>query len=350
MASFNRKVSKTIGSIQSFGNGLQSLSTMKGLDLKIYENPDWNCRLSPDNIPITERCSALKRLCTSTLYFDAMNSSKLEDVMKQTLWIEFNEEVYQNVVEDTIHLVQKHDSEIQQIQREWTERYGLPNCTVSTCTKTARHYGRQRRERRNEKNNGEEDALYALHQSLHDRVHFFLFHLFDIGMRVEMPSIDHGARDGEEKDVFLNGVVVDKWFAVERDLIATRKKELNMASERMDPVNNKYTMQMLSKQNGGVTLMDALFQKLSDNTKVQKEAIRRIRNYFEGNAFDSECIEMDIEHVVDSNISNLVEDQVTVQMIIDFMQSTNCMLMFCLSLALHFRCLQNLSSLPSFNV
>ena len=38
--------------------------------------------------------------------------AELEDGERRTLWVEFNEEVYQNVVEDTIHLVQKHDGDI----------------------------------------------------------------------------------------------------------------------------------------------------------------------------------------------------------------------------------------------
>ena len=137
--------------------------------------------------------------------------------------------------------------------------------------------------------------------------------------------MDNSGKDEKEKHVFLDGVVVDKWFAVERDLIAKRKMELNMGSERMDPVNNKYTMQMVSEKDGGITLMDALFQKLSENTKIQIETLRRIKSYFEGNAFDSECIEMDIEDVIDSNISNFVDNEATVQTMADFIQSTNCM-------------------------
>ena len=305
---------------------------MKGLDFSIYKHPNSDCNESPDDIPITERCSALKRLCTASLYFDAMNSAKLEDGERRTLWVEFNEEVYQNVVEDTIHLVQKHDGDIQRIQREWTERYGLPKCTVSECTKTARHYGRERRERKKERNNGEEDALYAFHQSLHDRVHHFLFHLFDIGMRVETPSMAQGAEDEEQKEANLEGVAVDKCFAAERDLIKKRKDELKLTSGRMDPENNKFTIQTVSEKEGGVTLMDALFQKLSEKIKAQIEPLRRIRAYFEENSFDSECIEMDIEDVVDSNISNFVQNQAAVQTMADFIRSINCM--FTLSLSL----------------
>ena len=71
-----------------------------------------------------ENGCALKRICAVSLHFDALNSSKFEDGDRKALWVEFNEEVYQNVVEDTMHLVKEHGRDIQQIQKEWTERYG----------------------------------------------------------------------------------------------------------------------------------------------------------------------------------------------------------------------------------
>ena len=326
MASFNRKMTKTIGSTGSFGKGLQSLPAMKGLDFKIYENPKSDCSQSPDHIPITERCSALKRLCTASLYFDAMNSSKLEDAMKKSLWIEFNEEVYQNVVEDTIHLVQKHDGDIKRIQREWTERYGVPKCNVAECTKTARHYSRGRREIKKEESNGGDDALYTFHQSLHDRVHHFLFHLYDIGMRVDMSSMAEVAEDEEEKETNSKGVTVDKSFATERDQIKQQKEDSKLDMDRFDGSNNKYSIQMASEKKGGMTLMDALFRKLYEKIKTQQETLHRVRDYFVENAFDSECIEMDIEDVVDSNISNIVQNQAAVEIMADFIRSVNCML------------------------
>ena len=331
MGNINRKILKAFDNKPSIGRHFQTSSGMKALDFSIYKNPQLDCFQSPDDIPITERCCALKRLCTASLYFDAMNSSKLEDAAKKTLWVEFNEEIYRSVVEDIIHLVQNHDDDIQQIQREWTERYGIPKCIVSECRKTARHYGRERSDRDIERNKLGEDALYAFHQTLHDQVHHFLFHLYDIGMRVEAPSIAHYAEDDEEKVGNVEGVTVDKRFAAERDHIKSRKKKLNMISDRRNAVNNKYTLQTLLQNEGGVTLLDALFQKLSDNTNVPKDAVHRIREYFEENSFDSECIEMDIEELVESNIFFFVENQDSFETMAEFIRSINRMIAFSLS-------------------
>ena len=315
---------KTMRSLES--DAIKSLQEIKGLDFSIYENPNSRCSDSSDDIPITERCSTLKRLCTASLYFDAINSSKLGDAIKRTLWVKFNEEVYQNVVEDTIHLMQKHDNDIQHIQREWTERYELPKCTVSECTMTTRHYGRGRRDTKMEIGNDKEDTLYAFHQSLHDRVHHFLFHLFEIGMRVDTTSMNPGANDEEKIGANLEGVAVDKKFAAERDHIKKRKEALKRTLGRMDPLNNKFTIQMMSEKLGGVTLLDALFQQLSKNIMAHKaNQVRRLKDYFESNSFDSECIEMDIEDVLDSNISNFIQDQSTVHTMAVFVQSTRCM-------------------------
>ena len=317
---------KPLGSEQPKKNRYQTPFELKGLDFSIYENPKSDCAHFPDDFPITERCSALKRLCTASLYFDAMNSYKLEEAVRRTSWVEFNEEVYQNVVEDTIHLVQQHQGDIQQIQREWTMRYGVPKCAVSECTKTARHYDRERREKKKEKDNWERDALHAFHQSLHDRVHLFLFHLFDIGMRVETQSLAQGTDDEQ-------GVAVDKQFVAERDRIRLQREECKLDLDRFKGADNKYTIQMTSEKKGGLTLRDALFQKASGSIEIQKGALRRIRDYLEENSFDSECIEMDTEDVLDSNIGNLVQNQAVVQRLADFMRSLNCM--FALSLLFH---------------
>ena len=318
---------KRIGSILSVTESYKSMPEITDIDWCIYEHPTSQCLHSPADIPLTERCSALKRLCTASLHFDAIKCLNMEEMTKKMLWVEFNEELYRNALEDTIHLVTKHDNDIQQIQREWTEQYGLPKCSISECTKTERHYSRDRRERKKKRNNGEEDALYAFYQSVHDRAHHFLFHLFDIGMRVETQSVAQGAEDEEEKEPNSEGVAVDKLFAAERDQIRTQREEYKVHLDRLKEGSNKFTIHTVSEQEGkgGVTLMDALFQKLSENIKVQEESLHRLRVYLEDNSFDSECIEIDIEDIVDSNISNLVQNQAVLQTMAGFIRSTNSM-------------------------
>ena len=103
------------------------------------------------------------------MYFHALKSStSLNEEEKKALLVEFNEDIYQSVLDDTAHFIKVHENNIEKVHTEWTEHYGLPKCSVSECPHTARHYGRERREKKFE---GErQDELYAFYESLFDRV------------------------------------------------------------------------------------------------------------------------------------------------------------------------------------
>ena len=113
----------------------------------------------------------------------------MDDDAKRALFLEFNEEVYRSVLDDTAHFIKEHEDDLERVRKEWTERYGLPKCSVSECAQTERHYGRGREDRKRESVGEEEDALYAFYESLYDRIHHYIFHLFDVGLRVEASSL-----------------------------------------------------------------------------------------------------------------------------------------------------------------
>ena len=227
--------------------------------MTVFQHPKSECLRSPDDSPITERCAYTLRLCTASMYLEALRtSSKMKEDAKKALFTEFNEEVYRLVLDDTAHFTKEHGDDIERVHREWTERYGLPKCSVSDCAQTERHYGRGRRDRKRESDGEEEDALYAFYESLYDRIHHYIFHLFKVGLRVEASSLTQSEGGGDEKEAESEGVAVDQWFAAERDHIKSRRKELKLDSERMSPKNTKFTIQTVAEQQG-LTLTDALF-------------------------------------------------------------------------------------------
>ena len=110
------------------------------------------------------------------------------------------------VVDDTTRLIQEHSDDVQQLYSEWTQKYGASKCTVSDCAKSTRHYGRGRRERLKSKgktNEDDDDGFYPFYESIYDRVHNFVFHLYDIGLRVD-ERVEAVGADG--KDGHLEGL------------------------------------------------------------------------------------------------------------------------------------------------
>jgi len=313
------------------------------IDLSIFEDPfKSECIPPSDDQLLTECCSHLLRLCTASKYHDALTlSSKVDEEMKATLFIEFSEQVYLSALDDAAHLIKEHSNDIGRVHEEWTERYGLPKCTVSDCAKTARHYGRGNRKRERTGGSGNEEALYEFYESLYDRVHNFVAHLYDLGMRVDASSLTQSEGGGDEKEAESEGVAVDQWFAAERDHIKKRKKELNLDSERMDPENTKFTIQTVAEQQG-LTLTDALFEELAENEKVHRETLQRLHLFSVQNAFDSDAVELDLENVADSNLCPLINSQSVAETMSNFIHSINCTLSLSLSLSM---CSLSISSL-----
>jgi hypothetical protein len=138
---------------------------------------------------------------------------------------------------------------------------------------------------------------------------------------------------GDEKEGDLEGVTVDKVFAAERDQIKLRRQQCSADLERFKDSNNKFTLQTTS-ENQGKTLSDALYDELAQNGKKQKEfdSGRRLDAFLKGNDYDSDAIKQDLEDHKDSNISTLFPNDSTVETMIDFLHSVDCM--FCLFLSL----------------
>ena len=156
------------------------------LNLKVFEHPNTECRYAPDGTAITEKCAHTLRLCTASWYFETLKTSpKMDEAARRALFVEFNEEVYHSVLDDTAHFIKEHGDDILRVHNEWTEQYGFPTCTVSECAQTQRHYGRRSRE----SVDADDHALYLFYESLYDRIHHFIFHLFEVGLRVEASSL-----------------------------------------------------------------------------------------------------------------------------------------------------------------
>ena len=303
---------------------------LKNMDLNIFKSPKMECRQTPDNIPLTERCSSLMRLCTASKYIDAVPASKLDEEDQRALMIEFNEEAYNMVLDDTIHLVNMHSDNIKLIQSEWIKNFGFPPCSVANCVKTTRHYGRGRREKINELiGDGKVDPIYDFYRSLYDRVHHFVWHLYDIGLRVDVNSLDLNVGGSDEKEAENDVVTVDRIFAAERDQVRSRRDQCQLELDRFEEENGKYTMQTIAQTKAEITLLDALIEKLDKMENIQR-SVQRLRMYFQDEACDSDCIEMDVEDVADSNISELIQNEKIMGSISNFINSTKCMMfIFC---------------------
>lgn len=275
---------------------------------------------------ITDCCSALKRLCAASKYFEFLKAAELNQRDKEAQFVSFNESVYHLVVDDAAHLVGAHSDDLEQVWSEWTGHYGFARCTVSDCAQTERHYGRGRRERTKETKgaDNEHDANYSFYEALYDRVHNLIAHLFDIGLRVdESTLLEEVGGNGEDED--MEGLSVDKLFEAERDRIRSRRKQCNLELDRLDEEHNKFTIQSAQGTEGQITLMDALCRDLMEIKKLSNEALYHLKAYFVQNGYDTDGVEADLEKLSESNICRLLKDQVAAEWMSTFIRIKKCM-------------------------
>ncbi len=244
----------------------------------------------------------------------------MDDSAKRSLLVEFNEEVYKSVLDDTAHFIKEHSADIEVVRSEWTLLFGFPRCSVSECAKTRRHRGRRRRTE--PETVGDVDAVYLFYESLYDRVHNFVAHLFEVGLRVDTAALMETVKEEKEDDAA--GLTVDKLLAAERDLIASKKAKSGLQFD--DDEGTKYTIQSAAEQEG-VTLLDAVLQKVAEMEmeQIQRKRLLDLHSFLRDDGFESDSIEMDIEDVDDSNIANVLRNDAAIQSISEFMRSVNCM-------------------------
>ena len=182
-----------------------------------------------------------------------------------------------------------------------------------------------------QRENKRKDAVYSFYESLYDRIHFFIFHLFDIGMRVDAASLTVAEGGDDEKQTDSTGKEVDELFAAERDRITSRREECTVDLDRLNDAINKFSIQTTDAKQG-VTQTDALYKEFAD--LVSKQKVLRIHHFLEQNAFDSDCVELDLEDINDSNLSAVIQKQSVVESMKEFIRIVHCMFSLSFSLSL----------------
>ena len=304
-------------------------SKIKDIDLEIFKDEISECiKPQKDTDIITELCTHCKRLCVASKYYDVLCASKLDEEEKKALLVEFMETVYESVLDDTAHFIKKHESDLQRVWKEWTEQYGFAKCSVSKCARTARHYGRGRMIENGRKQSGnDQHGLYTFYQSLFDRFHNYLAHLYQIGLRVDTASLLKSEAN-KKKDGKSKGVTVDALFAAERDQVRSQREECKVDMDRLDDENNKFTIQSGEKKTE-YTLTDALFDRLKESALMKHHEMHRLRKYLAGNQFDSDGVCADLEDVTDSNVARQIQNSAIMDKMVAFTRSTQCMLSIC---------------------
>eukprot|EP01083_Nonionella_stella_P066519 175208_1 len=109
-------------------------------DLSIFNKDDNECDTSDYT-----KCDAFQRLITSSKYNSMLKKKKSDDY--DEIFIRFMNEVYnekgKGLIDDYIHFQQRHEHELERINRDLIESNGFSDCSIGECEYTKRHMHQQ---------------------------------------------------------------------------------------------------------------------------------------------------------------------------------------------------------------
>ena len=167
-------------------------------------------------------CVVIKRLLNSlTYYTHLLNTSKNNDHYAK--FNHFMGTIYKNqALDDYYHLHKFHQDQIETIMGLAIKSYKLTDCKLSDCKCSDRHYRVNSTKVDSQSQlqckitDNDEKAKFEWYQEVMDSLHFYIFHLFDAGLRIR--SNDKAAcdpsKDKNEEAIYRFSRFSDKKYEI----------------------------------------------------------------------------------------------------------------------------------------
>eukprot|EP01083_Nonionella_stella_P185725 677925_1 len=255
-------------------------------------------------------CPSIKRLRCALKYYHSLDVECNED--HQQNMVQFCNETYTSLIDDFIHIIIEHNTNLEPA----TWQYQLEPCSLLHCRSLRRHH----RDRRTETiltdgiqiHDFAHDDEFVFYRDTMDSVHCYLYHLYDMGLRVKLDQAPpHSVSDSnEEKNTYF-----DDAFSRMYETINQRKQSLKMNKLCMNRYKtNKFSIMHMepnyddfTHHDEDMTLLDALYQYM--HTKgISWQEIAITRDIMADNGYDSETLlhELGIVEEMECNTKQLL--------------------------------------------
>eukprot|EP01084_Bolivina_argentea_P285630 489856_1 len=214
----------------------------KDINTNIFKLNHTNCFKNSD--VVIANCDHLKRMITALKYYKSLNIHS--NPLNHDKFITFCNKIYKNIIDDYTHIISIHSHQLQQIHRQLTSNKTNVTdvCNVYGCNVTERHYDN----RRNAKNSNTDqkygmDSKIVFYADIFDIIHNFLYHLYDIGLRINIHEINidenQNIENPDEHKEQNNGYF-DLMLHKMKQLIKSKKKTFEKVINRFNKDSNKY--------------------------------------------------------------------------------------------------------------
>ena len=156
----------------------------------------------------------------------------------------------------------------------------------------------------------DENAKMKFYTDLIDRIHFWLYHQFDVGMRVKRSYID--LDDNKNGDVTHDDFIYDEFAEMRKKIVERRDKwKMQHSSSNSNEQCKKYKLPIETAYSHGdreTTYMDSLFEELK-RSNISTMITTLFRKFLRSEQYDTDAI---IADIIDSkkdgsNITNIID-------------------------------------------
>ena len=164
-------------------------STDDDIDLSIFNDID-QCSVhdsKSETTPNLKLCPSLKRVIYALKHYGAMTCNM--DNEGVSTFVDFIKSIYKNYLNDIIHLTEVHGDDLEDIHKSLFNEYRFKHCDLRKCKISGRHSAVNGKE---EQSIPRHDAFSQFIIDSFDSVHFYLFHLFDVGLRTLRADTESG--------------------------------------------------------------------------------------------------------------------------------------------------------------
>eukprot|EP01084_Bolivina_argentea_P174511 302294_1 len=177
-----------------------------------------------------------------------INALKCYHDVETNDFISFIINEYALCLDDYIHLIYKHSNTLDEISNSLATEHGFVKCDLNKCKWTQRHYNNRRRSNFpsnfQESNDFSDDEQYNFYIKLFDTIHFYLFHLEDLGLRLNLnhKEIEITECFDDKEDQYLH--FIDKTMGFMQNEIERKRQKYAIHFNRLNN-NSKFIIQQI---------------------------------------------------------------------------------------------------------
>eukprot|EP01084_Bolivina_argentea_P310852 537974_1 len=192
------------------------------IDFQIFDNKIEKC----DTL---DTCHELNRILNALKYYQLItkDSNDHKQIGMKT-FTEFILQQYNYYLDDIIHLICVHSKELQEINEIIIPQFHFQECNILHCALTRRHYyGRQEVKQQLKNNITPDDSESTFIAETFDQVHYYIFHLFQAGLRSLKKNKNNENDEKDEKYDDLGDYFDSEFNKIHKILNEKKKMVIN---------------------------------------------------------------------------------------------------------------------------